>query len=218
MRYRARDGKAPSVSGFRSREEAENYASDMATDRRRGTGLDPKGAATPLVDWADTWIDTLDVEPRTEENYRSRLRSHILPVWGSRKLGEIAASEVTRWFKELRGRYAASTVAGIRTVFKMLLEDAVDERLIASNPVLRRRRGRRRDRAVLVAERVWAMPEHVVRLAAQAAVLGGDSAKLLIITAAWTGCRWGEMAGLQWHNVDLRRGRITIDPEIGALH
>lgn len=79
---------------------------------------------------------------------------------------------MTRWFKDPRGRYAASTVAGIRTVFKMLLEDAVDERLIASNPVLRRRLGRRRDRAVLAAERVWAMPEHVVRLAEQAAVLG----------------------------------------------
>lgn len=149
----------------------------METDRRRGTGLDPKGATTPLAEWADMWVETVDVEPRTEENYRSRLRNHILPTWGGRKLGEISASEVTRWFKELRGRYAASTVAGIRTVFKMLMEHGVDERLIASNPVLRRRRGRRRDRAVPVAERVWAMPEHIVRVAEQAAVLGGTSAR-----------------------------------------
>lgn len=91
VRYRTRDGKSPSISGFRSQEDAENYAADMETDRRRGMALDPKGATTPLADWADTWIDTLDVEPRTEENYRSRLRNHILPVWESRKLGEIAA-------------------------------------------------------------------------------------------------------------------------------
>jgi hypothetical protein len=27
--------------------------------------------------------------------------------------------------------------------------------------------------------------------------LGGPSAGLLVITTAWTGCRWGELAGLQ---------------------
>lgn len=49
-------------------------------------------------------------------------------------------------------------------------------------------------------------------------MLGGVSAFLLIITAAWTGCRWGELAGLQRYDVDLRRGVIVIDPETGALH
>ena len=62
------------------------------------------------------------------------------------------------------------------------------------------------------------MPDHVVRIAAQARTLGGSSAGLLIITAAWTGCRWGELAGLQRHNIDLNHGTITIDPDIGALH
>lgn len=218
VRYRA-GGITSSVSGFRSEIEAASFSLDMATDRRRGVWIDPAGASMPLADWADRWVETLDVEARTEENYRGRLRNHILPQWGNRGLGEIKASEVTRWFKTLRERYAASTVAGIRTVFRMLLDDAVDERLIAESPVRwRRRRGRRRDRAERVAERVWAMPEHVVRLAEQAAVLGGMSAKLLLITAAWTGCRWGELAGLQLHNVDLRRGVIVIDRETGALH
>lgn len=219
VRYRNDDGTTLSLPGFRSRTAAEDFVSDMATDRRRGVWLDPSGAATPVADWADRWVETLDVEPRTEENYRSRLRNHILPQWGSRGLGEITASEVTSWFKQLRKRYASSTVAGVRTVFRMLMADAVDERLIATNPVCwRRRRGRRRDRGAGVREKVWATPEQVLRLAMQAALLGGASAKLLIITAAWTGCRWGELAGLQRHKVDLRRGVITIDPREGALH
>lgn len=49
-------------------------------------------------------------------------------------------------------------------------------------------------------------------------MLGGPSAGLLVITAAWTGCRWGELAGLQRYNVDLNHGEITIDPNTGALH
>jgi integrase len=42
---------------------------------------------------------------------------------------------------------------------------------------------------------------------------------LLIITAAYTGMRWGELAGLQWIRTYLTSDpRIEIDPEFGALH
>lgn len=103
VRWRNGDGTTLSLSGFRSRTAAKDFASDMATDRRRGVWLDPAGAAMPVAEWADRWVQTLDVEARTEENYRGRLRNHILPQWGNRGLGEITASEVTSWFKQLRG-------------------------------------------------------------------------------------------------------------------
>jgi integrase len=127
-------------------------------------------------------------------------------------LGDITALDVTTWLKDLRKRYAASTVAGILTVFSMMLDDAVDQRLIPTNPV-HRRRGR--DHFPTRAEKVLAMPEHVLRIADQATMLGGPSAGLLVITAAWTGCRWGKLAGLQRDHV---HGAIVIDPEYGALH
>ena len=41
---------------------------------------------------------------------------------------------------------------------------------------------------------------------------------VLIITAAYTGMRWGELAGLQWDHVDLDKGEIVVDPRVGALH
>ena len=43
-----------------------------------------------------------------------------------------------------------------------------------------------------------------------------------MITAAWTGCRWGELAGLQRNRLRLEphrnRGELVIDPATGALH
>ncbi|HEU5470653.1 MAG TPA: hypothetical protein VFV67_08365 [Actinophytocola sp.] len=145
VRYRSRTG-CGSVSGFATRSAAAEYLQDMRVDQRRGSWLDPAGARTRLAEWVGTWIDMIDVETRTEENYRRCLRLHILPRWGQLELGEITASAVAEWLKQLRQRYAASTVVTLRTVLSMILDDAVDERLIPANPVRhRRRRGRRRD-------------------------------------------------------------------------
>lgn len=81
-----------------------------------------------------------------------------------------------------------------------MLDDAIDQHLIPTNPVhRRRRRERRRDHAPTRAEKVFAMPEHVLRIADQATALG-------------------ELAGLQRDHVHLDHGTIVIDPEYGALH
>jgi integrase len=125
---------------------------------------------------------------------------------------------VNKWISDLRQLgYANTTVATIVKVFSMILTDAADEHLIPANPIRRyRRRGRRSHR--IERERVWATPTEVLRIAEQAGALGGDTAGMLIITAAWTGCRWGELTGLQRDTVDLDRGVLIIDPRTGALH
>jgi integrase len=39
----------------------------------------------------------------------------------------------------------------------------------------------------------------------------------MIVTAAWTGARWGEIVALQRRNTHLGDGVIVIDPLIGAM-
>jgi integrase len=220
IRYPRPTGRGyATLSGFPDAKTARQYAQDMDTDRRRGTWIDPAVSKTTVAAWVERWLPTLDVEIRTEENYRAYLRNHILPRWGHVSLGDITALDVTMWLKQLRAAYAISTVATIRSVFSMLLDDAVNQHLIPTSPARQyRRRGRRRDHAPTRVEKVFAMPEHVLRIAEQASELGGRSAGLLIITAAWTGCRWGEITGLQRDHVHLDRGVIVIDPDYGALH
>jgi hypothetical protein len=159
-------------------------------------GIGSHAAKTSVSAWARLRAGALDVEIRTEENYCSRIRTHIEPRWRSTALGDITALAVTLWIKQLRRRYAKSTVAGIVTVFSMMLDDAVDERLIAVNPVRRRaRRGRRRELSPVPVERVWASPEQVVRIADNAESLSNHCYGLLVVTAGWTGARWGELTG-----------------------
>jgi integrase len=222
VRYPTDDGKIGSLAGFDTKKAATDYAHQIEADQRRGTWLDPNAGKTTVTDWAALWAETLDVETRTEENYLGRIHNHILPRWDTTNLGDITARALTLWIKQLRQRYAASTVAGILTVFSMMLDDAVDEHLIASNPILavrrRARRGRRRNTEPIPAERVWATPEQVVRIADQTGLLGTHSNWLLVITTGWTGARWGEMTGLHRTNTHLDDGCIVIDPDTGCLH
>jgi amino acid adenylation domain-containing protein len=129
------------VAGFSSRKAAQDYAEDLESDRRHGR-----------------WVETLDVVTRTEENYRSYLRNHIQPRWQHAALGAITALAVAVWMKDLRRHLAASTAAGIVTVFSMMLDDAVDERLIPTSPVHRRRL--RADLADLPTERLHHLLRH----------------------------------------------------------
>lgn len=219
--YRVRyavEGKVRSVSGFVSRREANDYALDVESDRRRGRWIDPAAGRVTVGEWAGRWLGTLDLDTRTVENYGHRIRRHIEPRWGAVPLRDVTTSAVTIWRNELLDWLAPGTVRGVVTVFSMMVDDAVDERLIAANPVRRRRRRGRRHRGCPPREKVWAEPEQVLRVADQATLLGGYGCGLLVITAGWTGARWGELAGLQRDNVDLRRRRLRIDRYVGCLH
>ena len=78
MRYYRDDGTEGSIGGFHDEKTADDYANDMEADQRRGLWLYPAGAKPTVTTWAQDWVETLDVETRTEENYRRYLQLHIL--------------------------------------------------------------------------------------------------------------------------------------------
>lgn len=221
VRYRRDDGTIGSIHGFTTDTDAEHHASDMESDQRRGTWIDPAGGQTTIAEFVPDWLDALDVDRRTEDNYRSILRNHIQPRWGTTALIEITGLKVNAWAKKLRaGGLSPVTVAGIIKLLSMILADAADENLIPANPIRQRRRGRRRH-TTRPAEKVWAEPAEVLRLADQVASYYHPRGALLIVVAAWTGNRWGELIGLQRSNAflfDDDTGKLTVDPGIGALH
>ncbi|MEO6702268.1 MAG: multidrug DMT transporter permease [Jatrophihabitantaceae bacterium] len=217
VRYWKDDGSVGSVYGFTTKTAAQHAADDMESDQRAGTFIDPHRGKTTLADWVDDWLPALDVDIRTEENYRGMLRRHILPRWGTTSLADISSIKVTAWAKTLRNDgLAPATVSGITKLFTMILADAVAERLIAYNPSQLRRRGR--GRTVRPAEKIWATHEQALAVADQTADCYHPWGAMLIATAAWTGMRWGEITGLHRHNVHLDDGHLTIHPDTGALH
>jgi integrase len=58
----------------------------------------------------------------------------------------------------------------------------------------------------------------VEQVAAIAARMRRPIDALMVVTAAYTGMRWGELAGLDPDNVDLDKATIYVHADVGALH
>ncbi|TKA01395.1 site-specific integrase [Actinacidiphila oryziradicis] len=65
---------------------------------------------------------------------------------------------------------------------------------------------------------MWADEHQVLAIAHRILRLSSRNQCLLVITAAYTGMRWGELAGLHRDNLDPTTGHIHITADAGALH
>jgi integrase len=90
------------------------------------------------------------------------------------------------------------------------MREAVHDRRIGYNPCTGVKVVTRR-----APERPHATPTQVNTIAARA---HRRADQILIITAAYTGMRWGELAGLARTNTHLGDALIRVHPDVGALH
>ena len=168
-----------------------------------------------IEEWQNNRLQMSDRKGSTKELYKNLVNTHLSnsPV-GQMPLGEIRALHLTRFFSGLSGDHMSdSTKRNIYTVARALFEDAVNDGLIARNPMLtvKRPRAKKSEAKYLTAAQV-------------SQVLGQlkDSRHLgAIALIAVTGMRRGEALGLEWDNIDfdkrLMRVRATLNRVNGKL-
>jgi integrase len=142
--------------------------------------------------------------------YRSHLRNHILPRFGTVPIARIDRLAVKAFVKHLHTRLADSSVRDVLTLLSMLLREAVADRRIPFNPChgVRTATGARPERPHATTAQILTIAKRMTRPADQ----------ILVITGAYTGMRWGELAGLARTNTHLDDALIRVDPDVGALH
>jgi integrase len=217
IRYRHTDGTIASEGSFTSLGAANQRARELTIEQRSGTHRNLARGRITFNDWLPLWWPTLNVDPITRENYQYIVAKHLVPRFGPLALTDIHASDVNRWRTDLLNTgYRNTTVRGTTSLLSRILDDAAEDGLIHANPVHHHRN--RGPRAFhIIREMLWATPEEVLRGALQAEQLSHRRDAIMIITAAWTGMRWGEIAGLQRHNVHIGDRLIIVDPDHGAL-
>jgi integrase len=205
------DGTVFSENGFARLEDADNRAVDVESDQRRRRFVDPRLAQTTIDEWIREWADARRVAEVTWATYDSHIRNHILPQWSGTALGDIGRMAVKGWVnKTLRGKLSDKSAQDILVLFSIILGEAVDEGKVGANPC-RKLRINFDDRP----ERPHASTDEVDALAGRMEPDDG----LLTTMDAYTGLRWGEIAGLRWIRTYLDEDpRIEIDPKFGTLH
>jgi integrase len=116
-------------------------------------------------------------------------------------------ADVQTWISSLV--LAPATVRYIHRVFSLIMELAVRDGRIQQNPATGVRLPR-----VSQGDKRFLSPDEVHRLADAAAQYPipevGEQYRALILTLAFCGLRWGEVAALRVKRVDLLRRRLTV--------
>lgn len=166
-----------------------------------------------LADAADSHIDHVEnVRGRkatTVADYRSMVRVHLVPFFGSRSLDSIDVRMVEDYIAaKLREGFARKTVRHQVTLLHGIFGHAIRRGWCATNPVAAADRppvhGTSPDIHFLEREEI----EALIR-AVPDDELGGLEG-VLYLTAAMTGLRQGELIALRWRDVDWVAGVVRV--------
>jgi integrase len=174
--------------------------------------------------WWPAWKDQ---HPSSEYGTRKKVEKRILPTFGDIPLGELDPSTIGKWKAAMVAEgLTARTVNTYLALLGTILNAAVDDDYLARSPLLRKsgagRTAATRNQPVPRRE-VWLLREQLDQLVEAI----DPRYRALVLVAALTGMRWGELAALRWDDPRLdqplddgavrgpgrlRRARAISDP------
>lgn len=202
VRYRKPDNRQTWKRGFRTKRDAERWANKVEVSKLTGEYVAPSLGKTTIGELGPAWLDRQrgHMKPSAFRPLESAWRRHVEPHWAHRRIADIRHSEVQAWIAALSARLGASTVGTVYSVLARVLDDAVRDRILASNPA----------RGVKLPKRP---PRHNVYLSVeQLHALAHESGRYrsLVYLLGVGGLRWGEAAGLRVADVDFLRRRVHL--------
>jgi integrase len=163
------------------------------------------GDRITVADWLSSWLDTYLTGRRgnTVADYSSVVRNHLVPAIGTVLLRDLAPAHVESLIRKLSEGLAPKTVGKIRTVLAMAIRRAVLTGKLDANPV------------ASVPGPMVPPSRHSILTKAQIRTLISHSKespyRAAYLLMVGSGLRCGEALGLQWADVAMDRGEITIN-------
>lgn len=202
--YRDAQGRRHSIGAtYSHKAEAERKAAAEEAKARKSSWADPDAGKRTWGEWADEWWPLREVAPSTAKVDASRRKVHLDPRWADVPIGSIRRHDIKSWFaKMVANDVGRSTAQRAVHLLSASLSAALDAEIIPANPAARLKF---QDGAVSQ-ERFLTRTEYPL-LVEQ---LPTTDDQLIVHLLAYTGLRWGEMAGLHWDRLDLERERLFV--------
>ena len=197
-------GQMVSLGTFGTKADADRAAALAMADQTRGAWVDPDRGRRTVADYAWAWLaERPNLRPRTRELYEGLLRLHVLPSVGRVELRKLSPVMVRRWYSGLlkAGQPGPSTVAKSYRLLHSILATAAADELIVKNPCVIAGAGIERapERQVITVEQIWTLADAVE-----------PRYRALVLMAAFTGLRRGELFGLTRSRLDLLHRTVKV--------
>ncbi|MFJ9906855.1 tyrosine-type recombinase/integrase [Streptomyces sp. NPDC101152] len=198
---------------YATKTDAEVALAQIEADITRGAWADPDAGKVHFGEYALAWLKDRKLEDRTRERHESVIRLHLLPTFGKRPLSSITTAQVRSWRTQCLTQTGEPTVVKAYQIMRAVLNTAVDDELIRRNPC--RIKGADHydvpERPVLSVAEVFAVADAMI-----------PRYRLLVLLAAFTGLRFGELASLRRRDIDTENGALMVrrsqaEMQTGAL-
>ncbi len=152
----------------------------------------------------DYWLRYRAPQKRSQHHDQSIIRRHLRPAFGQLKIREVAGQPIDEFVIE-RSHLNKKTVANLLTLLISLLRLAHQLGWVEKVPKISKPRIR-----LCSSDYRWLRTEEEIRRFLVAAREQGEFVYVFYTTAICTGMRAGELAALQWDDVDFERRLITV--------
>jgi integrase len=210
VRYRTPEHRSTDKRGFRTKRDAEAFAATVEVSKLRGEFIDAAASRTTVGELGPAWLGRQShLKPSALRPVESAWRVHVGPRWSKVAVADVRKTAVQQWVADLGGERGATTVIRAYGVLASILDDAVDDRRLLSNPARGVKLPRKGKKA-----HVYLSHRQVHDIAE------ASKHPVLVLTLAYCGLRWGEAVGLQVKHLDMLRRRILVERnavEVGGV-
>jgi integrase len=184
------------------------WADETEANFRRGITETEVARKTTVAEWEQRWTASRNVAATTAAKDSSRMRTHVLPKWGTWPLASISRLDVQTWVTEMtRAGVGPTTIVGSYHLLAALMKDAVLQKLLVDSPCVE----------IDLPTVVKPPPRWFTRLEYDRIQLAladeprGHVWQALVALGCFSGLRWpGELAGLDVGDVHFDRGQVYV--------
>ncbi|WP_406476683.1 tyrosine-type recombinase/integrase [Streptomyces sp. NBC_01615] len=192
----------PAEKTYATKTDAQVALTHIEADITRGQWADPDAGAVNFTDYATAWLRDRKLADRTRERNESVVRLHIIPTFGAGSIADVTTARVrSRRGKLLAAGVGEPTVVKAYQLLRALMNTAVDDEMIRRNPC--RIKGADSydvpERPVLSVKEVFGVADAIA-----------PRYQLLVLLAAFTTLRFGELAALRRKDIDLASRLVVV--------